>query len=377
MKSIFETRLIQWKKQWVSLLFWLMMPVIATLLMINMTSMFQEDSKIPVGIVMEENTPMALNLLESVKASPLIRVYERTEFEVQKMIESHELDSAFVIEAGYEQQIMQGERNRLITGYKSDLSFAYTPVSEMLISYVQQDTGRAKAAYTIIGLAENIDASTSVSLDEIMKKTREVQAQENLIRTDFSFNNHGDTDHKEELTIWNTWGVWVIFSILSTLFLSDWIIKEKNSGIVPRFAFIRFSFKSYLLQNLIVYSITLLLFDSAAAFAFHHFLDEPVSLKLVGAMITFRILCSTGAFLLALLFKNTYFYYSVSFAFVLLLAITSGAILPVEGLTNQFPWLVYMNPIHPFLQQEIWNPWLIIFMLLIIIWFAKGEKINA
>ncbi|WP_087971860.1 ABC transporter permease [Oceanobacillus rekensis] len=377
MKPIIQTRLIHWKKQWPSLIFWLVLPLIATLFIINMTSIVQEDSKIPIGIVMEENTPMANNLLKSIKASPLIRVYDLSESEAKQLIESHELDSAFVIESGYQQQIKDGNRNRLITGYQSDLSFAYTPVSEMIISYVQQDTGKAKAAHTIMNVAENIDPDTRYSFDEIINKIQEVQSQENLIRTNFSFSNMVENDHKEELTVWNIWGLWAIFSILSTLLLSDWIIKEKYSGILPRFAFIRFSFKSYLIQNVFLYSSILFIFDSLAALGFHYFLNEPVSLKLVGAIIAFRITCSAGAFLLALLFKHIYLFYNVSFTLVLWITITSGAIFPIERLTDRFPWLTYLNPLHPFLNQEFWGLWMIIFIVIIGIWFAKGEKLNA
>ena len=374
MKSIIQSRLIHWKKQWLSLLFWLVLPFVASLFIINMTSFVQEDSKIPIGIVMEENTPMAENLLASIKASPLISVYELSESEAKQLIESHKLDSAFVIESGYEQKIKDGNRNRLITGYQSDLSFAYTPVSEMLISFVQQDTGKAKAAHTIINLAKSIDTNSRLSFDEIINKIKDVQSQENLIRTNFSFSNKTDTGHDKELTIWNIWGLWGISSILSTLLLSDWIIKEKESGILPRFAFIRFSFKSYLLQNLFIYSCILFLFDLFSIFGFHYFLNEPVSLKLVGTIISFRITCSAGAFLLALLFKNIYLFYSLTFIIVLMIAITSGAIIPIEGLTDHFPWLINLNPLHSFLNQELWSPWTVIFTLLVGIWFVKGEK---
>ncbi|WP_067730636.1 ABC transporter permease [Oceanobacillus damuensis] len=374
MKSIFQTRLTHWKKQWLSLLFWLSMPIAATLIIINVTNILQEDSKIPVGFVLKENTPMAEALLESVQASPLVRVYELNETQAKNMIESHELDSAFVIEEGYEQQIQRGNRNRLITSYKSDLSFAYTPISEMITSYVQQDSGKAKAAHTIINLAETMETSESLTFNEIITKAEEIQARENLLQTTFSFANSTGSADTEKSTIWNVWGLWAIFSTLSTLMFSDWIVKERNSDVAIRFAFTRFSFKSYLLRHLFVYSALLFTIDITAAILFHFLLGEALHLKSAAGIVLFRILCSTGAFLLALLFKNVYVFYSVSFAAVLFLAITSGAILPVEGLLSHYPLLIYINPLHPFLNKEVWNAWLVIFIILLVIWYFKGEK---
>ncbi|WP_337018045.1 ABC transporter permease [Oceanobacillus massiliensis] len=377
MISIIHTRWTLLKKQWRSLLFWLLLPIIATVIIIHITSSIQEDSKIPVGIVMEEHTSMAKKLAESLQDSPLIEVVKVTEQQARTMIETHELDSAFIVEKGYAEQIQRGTRNHLITGYRSNLSFAYTPVSEMVMSYVQQDAGKSRAAHTIITLAENLEKGSPFTYSEIIAKIQDVQENENLLRTAFSFADNSHAQHHNEFTLWNIWGLWAIFSVLSSLMLSDWIIKEKNSGLLPRFAFIRFTHKSYLLQNLGFYIMMQLLFDLLAVIAFRILLDETFSWRFLTAMAMFRLLCSIGSFLLALLFKNVYLYYSISFAIVLFLTIASGAVLPVEGLTSRLNWLVHINPLHPFLSQEFWNPWLLILFSITSIWFFKGEKWNA
>lgn len=287
------------------------------------------------------------------------------------------MDSAFIIEDGYEAKILRGSRNRLITSYQSNLSFAYTPIREMLISYVQQDTGKVKAAHTITDLQERLQPEAMVSFDEIIAKTNEIQAQENLLATTFSFYNDEGVGMKNDISILNTWGLWAIFSILSTLLLTDWLIKERRPGLMPRFAFMRFTYKNYAIQNLGFYVIAFLLFDGLSIVVFKQLLSESIDFNLIGAIISFRILISTSAFLLALLFKNSYFYYSVSFILVLFLIILSGAILPIDGLTKRFPWLLDVNPIQPFLDQTFWNPWLLVPLALVSIWIAKGEKLNA
>ncbi|WP_339228342.1 ABC transporter permease [Oceanobacillus sp. FSL K6-2867] len=377
MMSIIKTRLMNWKKHWISHLFWFLFPILATVCMIQVTNIVQEDSKIPIGMVVKEDSALADSLLGAMKDSPLLRVYELSESEARNRIESHELDSAFIIEDGYEAKILRGSRNRLLTSYQSNLSFAYTPIREMLISYVQQDTGKAKAAHTIINLQESIQPETTVSFEEIIAKTNEIQAQENLLATTFSFYNDSSGGTTDDITIWNIWGLWAIFSILSTLLLSDWLMKERNSSIMPRFAFIRFTYKQYVIQNLAVYLAAFLLFDFLSIIVFNQLLDEIISLELIGAIISFRIFISTGAFLLAFLFKKNYIYYSFSFILVLFLIILSGAILPIDGLTARFPLLLDVNPLQPLLDQTLWNPWLVVTLAFVSIWFAKGEKLNA
>lgn len=377
MISTLQTRLIHWKKQWLSLLFWLLFPIIATLLVIHFTNIIQEDSKVPVGIVMEEETPLANALYESLEMTTLIRVYNLTEKEALHQLEKHELDSVFVLQSGYEDKIRKGSRNRLITSYRSDLSFAYSPVKEMIVSYVQQDTGRAKAAYTINQISDTFNINQQWTWEEIVAKSKEIEADENLLHTTFSFADKVQSQNDNEIVVWETWGLWALFSLLASLLLFDWVIKENRLSLLPRFAFNRISFKSYLLQNVGIYTILMILFDFAALITFNLLLDESISIQLMASILSYRMILNTGAFLLALCFNQIYSYYSISFILTLLLAITSGAVIPIDGIINKIPILKLLNPLQAFLQNGIGYIWLILFSGLIIIWYARKENFNA
>lgn len=377
MFSTLQTRLLHWKKKWLSLVFWLLFPIIATLLVIHLTSAFQDDSKVPVGIVMEEETPLAKELNDLIKKTSLIRVYNLTEKEALHKLEKHELDSVFVVQNGYENKIRKGSRNRLITSYRSDLSFAYSPVKEMIVSYVQQDTGRAKAAFTIKQLSDTLNKDQQWTWQEIVAKSKEIEADENLLHTTFSFADVAQSSGDNEIVVWNTWGLWALFILLATLLLFDWVIKENRLSLMPRFAFNRISFKSYLLLNVGFYTILMILFDLTAFATFYLLLDESINMQLIWSILTYRIMLNAGAFLLTLCFNQIYSFYSVSFVLTLLLAITSGAVIPVEGITNKIPLLELLNPLHAFLQKDIGNLWLILFTISIIIWYARKEKSHA
>lgn len=377
MMNILQTRLIHWKKQWVSLLFWLLFPIISTLLVIQLTNVIQDDSKVPVGIVLQEDTQLATALYDAIKETPLIRIHDLQEQEALTQLERHQLDSVFIIHDGYEENIRKGRRNHLITSYSSNLSFAYTPVKEMIVSFVQQDTGRSKAAYTVRDLGKTYGADQSWKWENVVAKSIDIQKEEDLLRTTFSFLDESQATTEHEVIQFKTWGLWALFSLLSTLLLFDWLMKENRSSILPRFAFTRFSFKRYLLKNTLWYTVLLMLFDVIAMITFRIAIHEPISLKLIAAILSYRIMLNAGAFVLATCFKHLYLYYSVSFALVLSLAISSGAVIPIDGIVNKASWLEYLNPIYPFLQMKVANIWLLLFAIWITSWYVRKEKFDA
>lgn len=199
MIGIIRARLMRWKKQIISLTFWLFFPCVATSLFIYGTTVIQEDSKVPIGVALEENTNKANDLLESMKENPLLQVYQVSKSEAKQRVEAHELDSAFIIEDGYEQAIIDGKRNRLLTSYLSNLSYAYVPVSETVVSFVQQETGRIKAAHTVMQLSDRW------SRDEIISKAIEIQKEENLLQNIYGLSFKQTISRKDRFYILSYW----------------------------------------------------------------------------------------------------------------------------------------------------------------------------
>ncbi len=374
MISILKMRLLHWKKQVFSLLFWLLLPIIATLFIINFTSTVQEESEIPVGVVLEEESQLANELVESINETNFIRAEEMSEKDALHSLETHELDSVFIIREGYQEQIVNGSRNRLLLSYQSDLSFAYTPVSEMIISYVQQDTGRSKAAYTVMELSEGYQQKDNWTWEEVIAKSKEIEEEENLLQSVFSFSGDALASADENASLFDPWSLWMIFSILAAFLLFDWLIKERKNNLYPRFIFFRISFKIYLILNACIYTLLFLVFDVVALFMFHIFVDEELSWHFLFSLITYRFMLNAGVFAFTLLFRNVSLFYTVSFALTLLSAIISGAILPVEGLTDRFFWMELVNPFSSFLNGEMSLLWFIIFLIFICIWFFRKEK---
>mgnify|MGYP006922149493 FL=1 len=56
MKAILSTRLLRWKYQKISLLFWLLFPLLCTLLLMPLINKVTDDTKVPIGLVVEEES---------------------------------------------------------------------------------------------------------------------------------------------------------------------------------------------------------------------------------------------------------------------------------------------------------------------------------
>lgn len=145
MTDILFTRLLLWKKKVISMLFWFLLPILGTYLFITIANTIQEDSRVPIGIVMEDDSDLGHHVLESITESELVQVHETTKKEALYQLEKHELDSVFIIHEGFEQAVNSGMRNKILSSYRTELSIAYSPIKEMIVSLVQEQTGRAKA----------------------------------------------------------------------------------------------------------------------------------------------------------------------------------------------------------------------------------------
>ncbi|MFB4166669.1 ABC transporter permease [Virgibacillus sp. JSM 102003] len=372
MNSILVTRFMHWKKQFTSLVFWLLFPLIATTGILTVTDVLQEDSKVPVGIVLEEETKASNELVQEIKTIPFAKIKELSEEVALYQLRKHELDSVFIIHNGFEEKILENSRNQLITSYQSDLSFAYSPVKEIVLSYVQQETGRSKAAFVVKELEQQYKENKGWTFEEIVAKSNEIEQDENLLNTAFSFND-SPVKTSEDTALFTVWGLWSICSMLSTLLLFDWVIKEKQSNTRIRFAFTRWTIKSYMLQNIILYSVLFFIVDLLTVITLYLAFGEWINFL---NLVIYRILISLAAFLLAHLFKTAFLYYSMSFGITLFVTISSGAVLP-SGVVSNWSWFNLFNPISPLLNGEFVSLWSLMVILLTIVWIVRKEKYNA
>ena len=150
MKNVVITRLMRLKRTGKVFCAGCYLPIIMTVLTMQGVVTWQEETRVPIALVVEEQTEMATRLVDDIASTELLHIQFISLDEALHKLEQHELDSVFVIREGYEDHILANRRNQLIEAYSSNRSFAYRAVVETITSYAQQDAARSKAAFVII-----------------------------------------------------------------------------------------------------------------------------------------------------------------------------------------------------------------------------------
>lgn len=368
MKDVLMTRFMHLKKSGLSLFFWLAFPIVMTFLVVYGFEQLKEDVNIPVGVVTDQASSETEALVDDMKSTEFIRVVEEKDESLAKsQLEKHKLDSVFKLSPDFTEKIQEGKHHRLLESYRSNQSFAYVPVKEMVISYIQEDFYRARTAKVLDQLSAKYGENDKWAREEIIKTSKEIQEEQDLLQVSLSMDGEAEDSEGAESML-DIWAIWASFNVLATLLLFDWVIHERHAGVRPRFAFMRYSFKHYLLLHSILYFLLSLTVDLITIIIFDIVLQKTIP---IGTMFAFQLFISLGAFLLAHLFKRPFVYYMAAFGITLVIAIGSGTILPNQGFINRFPWFMKLNPLQPFLEGGYGNLFSVAVVAIAVIWYMK------
>src|SRR5699024_2699835 len=367
------TRLLHWKKTWWSMLFWLLLSIALTWAIVHSTEVIKDDSSIPIAVVLEDETPIAETFKENVAASSLVHVFDYSKEKALNELKKHELDSVFIVDADFDTYIKENRKVTLIKGYESSLSFAYLPVKELLLSHIQKEAGRYKMASFITEMSEHFPPHTVWNEEDMIQTAKQIEEEEHLLDSSLVFAGN-QKPVQESPKLLNHWGVWAILTLLSTCFLFDFVIKEKQKPVISRFLFTRYLFKTYLLQNFFIYTSLLFIVDIVTAYLFEYVLTNgSITIQFLGLLLIYRLTINAIAFLLTLLIKNIYTFYSVSFMLAIFIVLTSNAVLPLNETLIKYTWVAYINPAQPFLDQTFSLLWPIVLYLIMSLWYFRKE----
>lgn len=365
MKQAFSIRLLWLKKEAVSVLFWLFMPLIFTPLIVGVVQSFQEDVTIPVGLVIEEASPLTDQLVEQLNQADYLSVRQMNKAKALQLLEQHELDSVFVLRKNYEENLLSGNK-RVIEGYASNRSYAYFAALEMVSSFAQEQASRGKLVNELEQLLSQNNRLDLWNKEAILSESIERQVNNDLIRIDFTLYK-GDSVVTTVEQPRFIWAIWSLLTLLSTLFLFDWLVKERAPALQIRWTFSKLCFTHYTLWQLLFYSIVLFLFDLVMLFT-----QQPFSWKLILSLLAFRITINLFAFFIALLIKNRYSYYLSCIFITIISAVIGGGFIPLDGLVERIPAIVHLHPLYAFLNGQVAFPVLLISLILLALFAKKG-----
>lgn len=365
------------RKEWKSTIGWLLLPVMLTVLVMKSVGIWQEETKVPIALVVEEETQLANQLVSELENTELLHIHFMALPDALHKLEQHELDSVFVIREGYEENVLTNRRNQVIEAYSSNQSFAYQAIVETVTSLAQQDMARSKAAFVIKQLFNEYGTVGDWDYDEITERSRERQENSALLQTTFSFYNMEQEEKDASIPLLQVFGVWSLFAMITTFFLFDWMLKENRPEIRARWLYTSISFRRYGLGMLLLYTSILFIMDILTAAIFATLFDITLSLNLFLALLFFRLTINLLAFLLASVYRQLFMYYVSGFAIALLFITLGGAIIPLDGLVKRWPWIEMLSPVQSLLAMSVPVGWLIALSIGLMLWIWKGGKVSA
>ena len=367
MRAILGIQAIRMRKEWKVLLAWLLLPLLLTILTFGMLTKLGDESKVPIGLVIEENSTLSDNLVQRIMDTDYLQVNILDLPEAIDLLEKHELDSVFVIKDGYEEDILDNRRSQLLEAYSSNRSFAYFAVVETISSYVQEEATRTKAATEIKDLYDKYGSSEEWDREEIFKTSKEKQEEKQLITTSFSFQWTPTETASESTSLLSVWGIWAFFQIIATLFLFDWVVKANSKLIKVRWIFTKISLNSYISWNLLFYTILLFVMDVVTIYVLYLLDLASPSAQLFFSLLGFRLTINILAALIAKNFTNSFYYYISTIAISLILTICGGAFIPIDSIISRWSWVESFSPVYSLLHGGFAYGFLIAIMVISIV----------
>lgn len=362
------------KKEWKSVFCWLIAPILLTVFVMKTFGALQEESEVPIGLIIEDSSALAQNLAYEIEKNDMLFVRYMELDDALHKLKQHELDSVFVIREGYGESVLANRRNGLIEAYSSNRSFAYPAISETIMSLAQQDISRSKAAMVIRLLFHEYGLENEWDYDEIIQKSVEKQKNESLLHTSFSYGEQAGQPDERPLELLNSRAVWAFFTIIAAFFLFDWMIKESRPSMQVRWLYTSTSFKSHAVRMLGLYSYLTILSDVLTLFVFHFVLQDPVTWSFILPMFTFRVTLNLFAFLLAIAYRQLFMYYMTGVAAALLLTVTGGAVVPLDALSRKWGWVEVISPVRSLMTTTIPVAWILLLFIVLASWFVRGGK---
>lgn len=354
MIQLVQTRLILMKKQRLSHLFWVLFPLLATAFVITQMANVEKDYQIPVGIVVEDDSTLVNELLADLENTPHIEPVYIHKREGLRQVEMHELDSLFIVRKQYTDDIERGKRNKLITSYYTDLSFAYVPVRETLLSYVQQDFIRNETVKRIEQLRNEYHIQEEWDKVALIERSKEIEREQHLIDVTLSFGSKQSVP-SEVTPFVSPLLMWALFSFFGTAMLFDWLIKENHPAITKRLPFSNVLPELYFFSNALLYTVALLFFDFATILLGAIVFDEKVTISLLLNVFSFRLTINCLLYVIGRVIHSTYVYYIVTFMTTLCFLLLSDIIISIDPVIDRFPFITYVHPLLTLKEQQYVN----------------------
>lgn len=338
----------------VSLLFIFVLPIGLTLFTGLFFEKGQKELQVPIALVDEDQTEFSKTIIGRMNGQSKIHFHEVTSELAERMLLRNEVDSVFVIKKGFQENLLNENREQTIDVLVTPSSMAVGIVKELMASEVIRLTSNIKASEHVVKLFKVLDIqhdNQETLWDEAYLYTDRQWEPEPLMTVQYQLLGEEINGKSKELTYSPFLGLWTFFTMLSCFLTSDWIVREKAIvfsriqstylGLIPYVLQISGIFLLFhVLQTIVCYIIFTCLNIIQAGF------DDLLM------MIVFMFFSSALGVWIASCTKYMGNYYIASFLVVLFLGIAGGSFFPIHEFSNSLIEFPHIFPQDVLLYRE-------------------------
>ena len=337
--------LLQTRRDRLAALFTIVLPVIFTVFL-GLIFGGAGSSRIPLAVADADGTPASVQLLEQLRAAPLVELKVMTAGEVDAAVQGQSVGAALVIPAGYGAALQAG-RSVALTFVRIETSSGAQSLSEAVQAVVGESNSRILVARIS---AEQVSLATGRAPDEALVASAGTLAAAALAAPVVSVK----TSDSGSTIVQHTGGFqqsssgslvnWVLFSLLTVATGMAW---ERRRGLLRRLSAAgvrgRQVIGGKMLAMVIITFLQQTFLILLGRFAFGvDYLRSPLALLMV--MISLSVLAASFGLLISSAFRSEQAVIATTVISAQLLAVLGGAWFPLEVTSGSFSRVAHFLP---------------------------------
>lgn len=323
-----------------SLFLLILFPIAGTLFLGQFFEKGQKEIAIPIALVDEDKSDFSKLIIERLKNQERIQLHQVPADIAERMLARKEVDSVYILKEGFQEKLLQEEREKSIEVWVTPSSFAEGIVREMIASEVTRITSNIKSAERVVTLFKRLNFTTH-SFERLWQQayiyTDNQWVPVPLMTIHYEqMSAEGYRSNSKEGTSYSPFiSLWTFFAMLSCFLASDWIVREKQTV----FSRIQSTYRgvgSYLFQCSGALLILHISQTIISYIIFKNFELQKMNVETLGMMIFFVVFCLSLSIGVASYTSTLNTYYIMSFLLVFVIGILGGSFFPIQDISNVF-----------------------------------------
>lgn len=332
----------------------LLLPPLAVLLLGQVINTSLDPGVVPVAVTDLDQSEYSRLVVARMAAKPAVILAEMDEEAARRGVITHRLEAAFIIKQGFMEDVMAGRLEGLVQLLRSPSTLSPGALGELIASEVVRLSSNVTAADMVTERYSGLQVPAAELKSLWMEAWAFTDAQwepEPLMTV--TYRQDGTVQPGEEgfEAGYHRGGLAAMFGLITALimflavFLQEWLVEEKNNGMISRIRANGVNPSEYVLGNSLAVPVLLWGTTLPALVVLSLFSPVPVFLPSVILLLLFySFTCYAGGLLLATRVCSSGQLQAAGLLVVLLTSIFGGSFLNLAEVTARFAFASFFTP---------------------------------